>query len=79
MICVKEESTKRYSRTYNGKLTSGKIRYNYSDSCMELLYDGNVEFSLGLNPSEWKDNPRYWVDKFDEEVSNELNYSTEFL
>lgn len=72
----------RYSKIYKvvtGKHTFRSFRYDYEECILECVYvdieDGIVLLdSIGLNPENWKDNPKYWCERYNEDITEELRY-----
>lgn len=66
MITNKLENGDIVSRTYNGRITDKRIRYNYTSNKIELLdIDSNILYSNDLSEDEWNSNIRYCINSFD--------------
>ena len=44
-----------------------------------ILSDWKVTSSSGLDLDNWKDNPDYWVDRFQNEISEECAYEAQYI
>lgn len=60
-----------YSKVYKFKRRS--FRYNYGTSSLQWIYGTEVVDEVGLSRDNWEDNPKYWVEKYYDDIEEELS------
>ena len=62
---------RKYSRVY--RHDKRRFRYNFEESVLEYLDDNNEAIDvIGLSRENWKDNPKYWVEKYSDELDRDV-------
>ena len=71
-------AAKRYSRVHkDGGL---RFRYNFESAALEFLDDDNSVIGYqGLSLGDWKDNPKYLVEKYADELRREAVEVSNYL
>ncbi len=76
---------KKFSKLYKATDTDRRFRYNYErcelewvtlssfmENGPEKLDEPELVDSIGLGLENWKEDPQYWVDAYDDEIAEEI-------